>query len=369
MKTYLIEHNGEQRGPYSVTQLKHMWDSGAITVDSFYWAEGMTEWKPAADLLEEGAMPLEQMEATTPAPSSQEKEPAIPPHETDVNFTSQPADPPRSEQKGPIVDSPKRKRTALLFALFLGSLGLHNFYLGFNGRGLSQLLITVLLWPFGGFFISATWALIEAVLIYLGRLNRDAAGLVLKASPIAVMQTPASADVFGVKKVTKTGTFGKILATGACIVVLIIVISSISSKPDSGNLAPAARPLSVEQVIGSGVQAALTRDQQKIFDSVYPVGTAKSVVVHEIVIDAWKRGQATGKIEDVKQFTVTYTLYWEAQLVKDGFSKISQTFDMESQRFIGGQVLASNAMMTKSDIGEALGYIGGALLYDALHGN
>ena len=69
----------------------------------------------------------------------------------------------------------KSKIAAGLFFFFLGSLGVHNFYLGFTGKAVAQLLITVLSC---GFLspISAIWALVEGIMIFSGSINKDANG-------------------------------------------------------------------------------------------------------------------------------------------------------------------------------------------------
>ena len=52
-------------------------------------------------------------------------------------------------------------------------------------------------------------------------------------------------------------------------------------------------------------------------------------------------------------------------MTKDGFTKISATYDTESQRYTASQVLATNGM-TKSDAGNAaLGLLGTYLQYQA----
>ena len=62
-----------------------------------------------------------------------------------------------------------------LLGIFLGSFGVHNFYLGYTGKAIAQLLITLL-----SFFvlsgISALWGLIEGILILCGNINKDANG-------------------------------------------------------------------------------------------------------------------------------------------------------------------------------------------------
>lgn len=58
----------------------------------------------------------------------------------------------------------KSKITAGLLGIFLGTLGVHNFYIGSYGKAIAQLLITVL--SAGSLaFISLCWGLVEGILI------------------------------------------------------------------------------------------------------------------------------------------------------------------------------------------------------------
>lgn len=60
--------------------------------------------------------------------------------------------------------SEKSKLAAGLFGILLGVFGVHNFYLGYTGKAVAQLLITVL--SFGLLsFVSAIWGLVEGILI------------------------------------------------------------------------------------------------------------------------------------------------------------------------------------------------------------
>lgn len=62
----------------------------------------------------------------------------------------------------------KNKIVAAILALFLGSLGIHWFYLGKNGRGLTYLLITILLcWTVVAPVIISIIAFIEGILLLL----------------------------------------------------------------------------------------------------------------------------------------------------------------------------------------------------------
>lgn len=73
----------------------------------------------------------------------------------------------------------KNRIVAGLLAIFLGSLGLHNFYLGNNSRALTQLLVSTI----GGIFSCgiatlgiSIWTLVEGVQILCGTISTDADG-------------------------------------------------------------------------------------------------------------------------------------------------------------------------------------------------
>ncbi len=75
----------------------------------------------------------------------------------------------------------KSKLVAGLLGIFLGSLGVHNFYLGFTGKAVAQLLITLVTCGAGS-VVSGIWALIEAILILAGNEKHrvDGKGIPLK---------------------------------------------------------------------------------------------------------------------------------------------------------------------------------------------
>lgn len=75
------------------------------------------------------------------------------------------------------IDNPngKSKITAGILGIFLGCFGVHNFYLGYNGKAIAQLLIT-LLSIFLLSWVSAIWGLIEGILILTGSIKEDAFG-------------------------------------------------------------------------------------------------------------------------------------------------------------------------------------------------
>ena len=60
------------------------------------------------------------------------------------------------------AESPKKRSTYILLAVFLGGLGIHNFYAGYAGRGLAQLLILVLTgWLILPAVAVGIWVLVE----------------------------------------------------------------------------------------------------------------------------------------------------------------------------------------------------------------
>jgi TM2 domain-containing membrane protein YozV len=72
----------------------------------------------------------------------------------------------------PVAVAPTRRGTYIILGLFLGCLGVHNFYAGYHGRGAAQLITTLLLgWVVVGFIITGIWALVEVISV-----TRDARG-------------------------------------------------------------------------------------------------------------------------------------------------------------------------------------------------
>jgi len=70
------------------------------------------------------------------------------------------------------ASKPKEKLIAGLLALFLGYLGIHRFYLGYNTIGIIQLVLFI-----GGFLtcgltwiISGIWAIVDCIMIFMGKV-------------------------------------------------------------------------------------------------------------------------------------------------------------------------------------------------------
>lgn len=91
------------------------------------------------------------------------------------------------------TNQPKSKLVAGLLGIFLGQLGIHNFYLGYTQKAVIQLCVTL-----GGYVLGtvlsvfcigvllylaptgmAIWGLIEGIMILTGKINTDANGVAL----------------------------------------------------------------------------------------------------------------------------------------------------------------------------------------------
>jgi len=68
----------------------------------------------------------------------------------------------------------KSKLVAGLLGIFLGGLGIHNFYLGYTGKAIAQIVLSFC------FGIGAIWGLVEGIMILCGSINKDAKGVPLK---------------------------------------------------------------------------------------------------------------------------------------------------------------------------------------------
>ena len=80
-----------------------------------------------------------------------------------------------NNQNANVQTQAKSKIAAGLLGIFLGCFGVHNFYLGYTGKAVGQLLIT-LLSCFVLSFVSGLWGLIEGILILTGSISTDANG-------------------------------------------------------------------------------------------------------------------------------------------------------------------------------------------------
>ena len=74
-----------------------------------------------------------------------------------------------------VIPGAKSKIAAGLLGIFLGAFGVHNFYLGYKGKAVAQLLISILS-CFTLAIVSEIWGLIEGIMILTGSISTDAEG-------------------------------------------------------------------------------------------------------------------------------------------------------------------------------------------------
>ena len=120
----------------------------------------------------------------------------------------------------------------------------------------------------------------------------------------------------------------------------------------------------IEDVLAEELQAAFTDNKQELFNHIHPVGTATSVKVHDVSVE-WKNGVRTNMEKDLLRFTVRFTIYWQGPITKDGYTKATETYDEESERWIGGQVLSTNGVtnteVTEGAVNFGVGFLQGYL--------
>ena len=144
---WYYEENGNRIGPVDEATMRSLIANRAISIDTLVWTNGMANWTPLQQTQLAAGLPV-------PPPMPGNPNPAYP-------------------------NSQNKDRVAyILLALFLGGLGIHNFYAGYNKTGLIQLLL-VLPGAFLTCGISALvvsiWAIIEACTV-----EQDANGVRFK---------------------------------------------------------------------------------------------------------------------------------------------------------------------------------------------
>ena len=78
-----------------------------------------------------------------------------------------------NENKYIVNEKSKSKLLAIFLALFLGTMGIHRFYLGYIKIGIVQFILWVLGFFTGGitWIITEVWSFIEFILIFINRIK------------------------------------------------------------------------------------------------------------------------------------------------------------------------------------------------------
>lgn len=93
------------------------------------------------------------------------------------------------------------------------------------------------------------------------------------------------------------------------------------------------------------VNTSLNVTKQKWFDRFHPIGTAKTIKLHETKVENTAQGKRT---------TARFTVYWEGPFTKDGFTKIQAIHDEESNRWVRAEILETNGT-TKTQVLDGVG--------------
>ncbi|MBR3694783.1 MAG: NINE protein [Akkermansia sp.] len=99
---HITQPGGTPHGPYTLEQLQALQASGKINAETLYFTRGMDNWASICTLLP-NVMPVV-----------------------------------------PTASNEKSRLAYIILAIFFGTWGVHNFYAGYNGKGLTQLLMTLL---------------------------------------------------------------------------------------------------------------------------------------------------------------------------------------------------------------------------------
>jgi TM2 domain-containing membrane protein YozV len=128
---YYLLINGQRTGPYSAQDIQQMLRQGGIGYETHFWTDGMLSWESIGSqkhLFESSTYPTPQQYY----PPQQFQQP--------LQYYQQPG------MMQPVMMYPPKSRVAfILLGLFLGGLGVHNFYAGYVGKGIAQLLLNLFL--------------------------------------------------------------------------------------------------------------------------------------------------------------------------------------------------------------------------------
>jgi TM2 domain-containing membrane protein YozV len=135
---YYLLINDQEEGPFTLNQVRSMWNAGRLNLNTLFCHPGYAEWRRLSEIL------------------ASIEPPPIKPHPAPPMATP-------NQAQGIQVYRPQKSRgTYIILGLFLGCLGIHNFYAGHRVQGAAQLVVTLLLgWVFIGLVITVLWSLAE----------------------------------------------------------------------------------------------------------------------------------------------------------------------------------------------------------------
>ncbi len=168
---FYVGHYG-QLGPLTLEQITDLARDGVITVETFVWRAGMTDWLPAQQITELRALFIQIPTAFNPPPvptmsSSVPTPPSFQAQNQSIAMVG--AQWQHLEQTAPRSD--KSRVTAGLLNLLPG---IGRFYLGYAAHGILQLFTAFLCG------IGFLWSIIDGIYILMGGVKYDGYGRVLQ---------------------------------------------------------------------------------------------------------------------------------------------------------------------------------------------
>ena len=145
---WYYEQNGNRIGPVDEATMRSLIANRTISIDTLVWTNGMANWTPLQQT---------QLAAGLPVP------PPAPGNPPPIAY------PPTSQHHPDAKD----RVAYVLLAVLLGC-GIHNFYAGYNTKGIIQLLVSILTCGIGWIFMWI-WAIVEACTV-----TQDANGVRFK---------------------------------------------------------------------------------------------------------------------------------------------------------------------------------------------
>lgn len=157
---YFYAQADHQRGPVGAAELISM----QLPPSTLVWREGMRQWERLDSVAELAAANTVNSAGPTAAPIPPTPPPMYGPAQT-ANFAT-----PVGSGNAPPFDSSKRI-VAGVFAIVMGSLGIHKFILGYTTAGLIMCLVTIFTCGYGG-LIFFPIGIAEGI-IYLSKSDED----------------------------------------------------------------------------------------------------------------------------------------------------------------------------------------------------
>lgn len=137
---YYLLVNGQRTGPYAAQDVQRMLRQNAIGYETQFWKDGMLDWATVGsqrNLFETSYAPQQSYQQ-----QAYQQSPNQPPYyQQPINIYQ-----PQPMVVQPVfINAGKSRLSFILLGLFLGGFGIHNFYAGYSGKGIAQLLLNLFL--------------------------------------------------------------------------------------------------------------------------------------------------------------------------------------------------------------------------------